>query len=239
MPARQLHTHLHPRGEVWCPTGRAQQEDTIACPVRNKLAERRRSGKRFRLLIYGRMWQRWAWPCILIVPASIALWWFAPRISILYAPFRPLALVPIPVALAILAYAYLARRLAWVQCRPNHLRIQTPLYPLVVSYGRVKVVRPQTFAQVFAPAQEKQARRRWLRPYWGKTALVVDLTKYPIGQAWLRLWFSPYLLAPQAPGFVLLVEDWIALSRQLDEFRSAWETRRATRRQATSPRRPY
>jgi hypothetical protein len=196
------------------------------------VAKRRRRGKRFRLLVYGRMWQRWAWPCILIIPASIGLWWSVPRITILYAPVRPLAIVPALVSLAILAYTYLARRLAWVQCRPNHIRIQTPLYPLVVSYGRIKLARPQTFAYVFDPAQEKRARRRWLHPYWGQTALVVDLTRYPMSQAWLRLWLSPYLLTPGAPGFVFLVEDWMALSRQLDEFRTAWETRRRAQRQA-------
>ncbi|MFQ6101791.1 MAG: hypothetical protein ACE5OS_11245 [Anaerolineae bacterium] len=203
------------------------------------MAKRRRSGSRFRLLIYERMWKRWGGPCILIVPASAVLWWFAPRIPIIYQPFRVLTLVPALVSLVLLAYIYLARRLAWIQCRPNHLRIQTPFYPLVVSYGRIKGVRPNRFAQIFSPAKEKEARRRWLRPYWGKTVLVVELSKYPISKAWLRLWFSPYLLAPDFAGFVFLVEDWMALSRQLDESRSAWEMRRAARRQEGLGRLPY
>ena len=199
---------------------------------------RKRRG-RFRLLIYERMWQRWAWPCILIVPASAVLWWFAPRISILYAPFRILTLVPALVALAILGYTFLARRLACVQCKSNHLRIQTPIYPLVVSYGRIKSARPKTFAQVFDPAQEKAARRNWLRPYWGKTVLVVEISRYPMSKTWLRLWFSPYLLNPDEPGFVFLVEDWMTLSRQLDESRTSWAMRRAERRQKASAQRPY
>jgi hypothetical protein len=203
------------------------------------MAKRRPSGKRFRLLIYERMGQRWTWPCALILPASLALWWFAARVPILYAPFRPLALVPALVSLVILAYTYLARRLAWVQCRPDHLRIQTPFYPLAVSYGRIKSIRPQTFAQVFDPAREKAARRRWLRPYWRKTVLVVELSKYPMAKAWLRLWFSPYILPPDITGLVFLVEDWMALSRQLDDFRSAREMRRTARRQRASSGRPY
>ena len=194
------------------------------------MAKRRRSGKRFRLLIYERMGQRWAWPCILIIPASIALWWFAPDIPILYTPFHPLALVPALVSLVILAYIYLARRLAWVQCRPDHLRVQTPFYPLAVSYGRIKEVRPQAFAQVFDPAGEKGARRRWLRPYWGRTTLVVELSRYPMAKAWLRLWFSPYLMSPDGTGFVFLVKDWMGLSRQLEEFRYTWAMNRAAQR---------
>nr|HID14461.1 hypothetical protein [Anaerolineae bacterium] len=199
----------------------------------------RKHGDRFRLLIYERMWQRWAWPCILIVPASVTLWWFAPRIWIIYTPLRALALIPAFAALVILAYAHLARRLAWVQCRLDHLRIQTPFYPLVVSYGRVKKVRPKPFARVFDPAREKAARQRWLHPYWGRTALVVEISKYPLSKAWLRLWLSPYLLAPDVPGFVFLVEDWMALSRQLDEYRTAWGMRRAEQRREALAKRPY
>ena len=187
---------------------------------------------RFRLLIYERMWQRWAWPCILIVPASVALWWFAPVIPIIYAPFQILTLVPALVYLVILAYTYLARRMAWVQCRPDHLRIQTPLYPLVISYGRIKGVRPNTFYKVYSPNKQKAARQRWLEPYWGKTALVVELSKYPYSKMWLRLWFSPYLLATDATGFVFLVEDWMALSRQLDTSRADWAMRRTARRKS-------
>ncbi len=197
---------------------------------RDGMAKRHSRGNRFRLLIYERMWQRWAWPCILIIPASIALWWYAPLIPIISARFSLLALVPAVVSLVILIYAQLAKRTACVQCRPKHLRIQTPLYPLVISYSRIKIVRPSTFHQVFDPAKEKVARQRWLMPYWRKTALVVEISKYPFSKTWLRLWFSPYLLAPNTTGFVLLVEDWMALSRQLDTFRHNWENRRASRR---------
>jgi len=201
--------------------------------------KRKKRRNRFRLLIYERMWQRWAWPCILIVPASAVLWWFAPRISILYAPFRILTLVPALVSLTILVYTFLARRLACVQCKSNHLHIQTPFYPLVVSYGRIKSVRPKTFAQVFDPAQEKAARRSWLHPYWGKTVLVVEISRYPMSKTWLRLWFSPYILNPDGPGFVFLVEDWMTLSRQLDESRTSWAMRHAERRQRASAQRSY
>jgi hypothetical protein len=191
----------------------------------------RRSKPRFRLLIYERMWQRWATPCILIVPGSVVLWLFAPRIPHFYAPSRVLALAPALVALLILAYAHLARKMAWVQCRPNHLRIQTPLYPLTVSYSRIKSVRPNTFAQVFDPAKQRGTRRNWLVPYWNRTVVVVEVSRYPLGRAWLRLWFSPYLLSPEVTGFVFLVEDWMALSRQLEDSRTNWETRRTARRQ--------
>ena len=193
--------------------------------------KRRRSGKRFRFIIYERMWKRWSFPCILIIPASVVLWWFTPLLSITEGWYRAIALVPALVALVLLIFTFLSRRTAWVQCRANHLRIQTPIYPLTVSYGRIKEVIPQSFSQVFDPSKEKAARRNWLRPYWGKTALVVRLSKYPVSKVWLRLWFSPYLLSPDTPGFVFLVEDWMGLSRQIDDFRTTWEKYRIKKRQ--------
>jgi hypothetical protein len=192
---------------------------------------RRRSGERFRLLIYERMWKRWAVPCFLIIPASVALWWFMPLLLVTHPLYRALAFVPGLIAMFILVFTFMARRLAWVQCRSNNLRIQTPVYPLTISYGRIKEVVPQPFNNIFNPAEEKTARRNWLGPYWGKTVLVVRLRKFPVSRRWLRLWFSPYLLTPDTPGFVFVVEDWMALSRQLEDFRTAWIGRRARQRQ--------
>lgn len=195
----------------------------------------KKSGTRFHLLIYDRMWQRWAWPCALIALGSFVLWLLAPRAPFIYQPFRPLICVPLLAALLIMAYAYLARRTAWVQCRTKHLYIQTPIYPLAVSYGRFKIVRPTTFAEVFDPAKVKGMRRDWLQPYWTQTVLVVELSKYPVNETWLRLWFSPYLLTPNGTGLVLLVSDWMALSRQLEDFRTDWDMRRVARRQGMQP----
>lgn len=197
----------------------------------------RKGGTRFRLLIYSRMWQRWAWLCILITAASFVIWWAAPRTTLIRPSLRPLTLIPALASMLILAYAHLARRMAWVQCRSNQLYIRTPLHPLSVSYSRLKAVRPTTFAQVFDPDRERGTRRAWSYPYWNRTVIVVEISGYPIPKTWLRLWFSRYLLTPGSSGFVFLVDDWMALSRQLDDFRTNWEMRRAAQRQEIQARR--
>jgi hypothetical protein len=190
----------------------------------------KKRGKRFHLLIYARMQQKWALPSLLVTIASVALWVLAPRIRFLPSELRTLILIPALASFAIFAYAFLARRMAWVQCRPGHLHIQTPIYPLAVSYARIKVVRPSELGHIFDPSKEKPGRRNWLLPYWGMTAVVVEISKYPVSKDWLRLWFNRYMFAPDVTGFVFLVNDWMALSRQLDDFRSNWELRRAERR---------
>lgn len=194
----------------------------------------KKRGKRFHLLIYERMWQKWGILSLLVALASGVLWLLAPRAQFLPSSLRILILVPALASLAIFAYAFMARRMAWVQCRPNHIHIQTPIYPLTVSYARVKVVRPTEFSHIFDPSKEKPGRRNWLLPYWGKTAVVVEISKYPIKKNWLRLWFNRYMFSPQVTGFVFLVDDWMTLSRQLDDFRSNWELRRAERRKQSA-----
>ncbi len=196
-----------------------------------------RRGDRFRLLIYERMWQRWAWPCILTIFASLALWWLAPRIPLIRPSLRFLTLGPGLASFIILIYAFLARRMSWVQCRAGHLHIRTLFYPLAVSYGRVKEIRPLNLVQIFDPAQEKSASKRWLHPYWRKTALIVELGKYPVSKRQLRFWFSPYLLLPHKPGLVFLVKDWMTLSRQLQDFQHTWTIERAKRRKQAFGRR--
>lgn len=198
------------------------------------MAKEHRGGTRFPLLIYGLMIKRWAWPCILLMIASIALTVLMPHIWILYLPWRLLALVPALMSLLILGYAFLARRMAWVQCKANHLHVQTPIYPLKISYKRIKAIRPVPLAQVFPPSQQKAITRKWLRPCWGETAIVIDLSKYPVRRDWLRLWFNPHLLLPDTPGLVFLVGDWMSLSRQIDDYRSNWEMRRAARLRDTA-----
>lgn len=202
------------------------------------MAKQRRT-TRFHLLVYERMWQLWALPSLLTVPASLALWWYAPRIPVLRSPLRHLALVPALASAIIFVYAYLARRMAWVQCRPKHLRIQTPIYALAISYGRIKGTRPEGLAAALGAGRRKGAARGWLRPYLGKTALFLDLSRYPLPKLWLRLLLPAFLLQPDRPGLVLLVEDWMALSNQIDSHVTEWRGQVAKKRQAEMAERMY
>jgi len=198
--------------------------------MRGAMTKRSPHGKRFRLLIYERMWQRWASVCLLIAAASAALWWLAPPLGLFPSQQRILILAPVAGALCVFAYAFLARNRAWVQCRKTHLHIQTPVLPLVISYSRMRLVRPKMFHQVFTPESQRPARRVWLEPYWKKTTIAVALSDYPMSEFWLRLWFSPYLLNRQDKELILLVEDWMGLSRQLDDFRIRWQSQRPRRK---------
>jgi len=52
------------------------------------------------------------------------------------------------------------------------------------------------------------------------TALVVELTGYPMSQSTLRLFLSPLFFKDKTPHFVILVDDWMRFSNELDSVRS-------------------
>ncbi len=114
--------------------------------------------------------------------------------------------------------------MAYVQPRQDHLRLQTPIYRLKVSYRRIHNTRPVNIARMFPPSKLKVAQQRLLEPFYGSTALGVDLHGYPIHPLLLRLFLNRFMLAADQPGLVLLVSDWMALSNQLSSLTDAWRS---------------
>jgi hypothetical protein len=183
-----------------------------------------KQGKRFPLLIYAHLWRRWGCLGALLMVTSGALWLVAPRLSIT-DPMRYLALFPVLVGGILLLYGYAARNMAHVRCLRTCLRIQGPIYPLFVSYSRIAGTRPAQIGKILDPQRDKAARRAWPLRYWSMTAVVLDLKGFPINEWWLRLWFNRYLFHPTDTALLLLVEDWMSFSQQLDSFTSAYRTR--------------
>jgi len=186
----------------------------------------RKRGKRFPLLVYAHFWRRWGCLGTLLMVGSAALWFLTPRFSI--PPLmRYLTLFPILVGGFLLLYARAARNLAHVRCFRTYMRVQGPIYPMFISYRRIRGSRPMQMSKIFDPEQDKAARRTWPLKYWAMTALVVDLKDLPLPGWWLRLWFDRHLFHPRETGMVLLVDDWMGLSQQLDSFMSAYRSSRA------------
>jgi hypothetical protein len=189
---------------------------------------RRKRGRKYNLLIYDPLWDRWGNLGILAFIISLILWIAAP--SVLAPPFdrgmmRHMILLASAAGLLLFLYGLAARKWASVQCFPNYVRVQGPIYPLIISYRRVEGTRPLQIGRLFNIDEEKRARNMWPEKYWGMTGISLDLGAYPVSENWLRLWFDRYLFNPQAKGFILLVEDWLSFSRELNEYLSAYRLR--------------
>lgn len=131
------------------------------------------------------------------------------------------------------AFTRLAPRLAYVEARPDHLRLRVPLYRLDISYRRILSSRPVEFSRLFPPEEAPRSRRRLLKAFQGSTALALDLRGWPLPPWLLHIFLGPYALTPGQPGLVLLVEDWMRLGNQIAD---RMEVFRASL--ASSPSRP-
>ncbi len=186
----------------------------------------KRRATRFPLLVYTPL-QRWGSLGLLTAIVTGAFWLLFPRI---FGPLltHHLLFIAVLSGLTLWAYGSFAPRVAHVRCEPAALRLQGPLMPLLISYRRVERTRTVPMGAVFDPRKDRAARR-WPPEYLDMTAVAVDLKGYPVPPWWLRLWFDRHLFQPDRPGLVLLVQDWLALSQQLNGALSAYRARQARR----------
>lgn len=182
-------------------------------------------GDRFPLLVYQRWGKMLRTPSLLIAIASFVTWWFIPPDEGLDGVAWALLAIG-AIGLIIFFYALLARRAAYVQCTSQYLKIRTPLMPVAISYARILQVRPNDFNQQFSRGDLKSSQRRLVEPFFGKTVLVMELKAFPMKERSLRLWLNRFMFATNVTGFVLLVEDWMALSRQISMHLDQWVARR-------------
>jgi extradiol dioxygenase family protein len=181
-------------------------------------------GDRFPLLLYRRLIARYRGPTFLLTVLLLGLWfpvsqgWLAwPR-----PPADAWLLAGGAASLAVYLIVLVTPSLAYVQPRRDHVRIQTPLYRLKVSYRRIHNTRPIDFGRMFPPSALRRGERKLLAPFFGMTAVGLDLHSLPLKRLALRLFFSRFLFATDQPGLVLLVDDWMALSRQVSTIGERW-----------------
>lgn len=182
-----------------------------------------RAGNRHALLFYRRTMDR-VWKSTLLLGIVLAA-------SAGFALLRPTnilglssdiwLLVAAIVAFALSAFAFFSRWAAYVQAQPGSLNIVTPFLRFRVSYKRMRSVRPTLTQQLFPPEKSSWSLRSYLEPFYGKTALVVELRSFPLNPALLRLFLPEAMFARTTTGLVLVVDDWMKLSTEIDSFRGA------------------
>lgn len=186
---------------------------------------------RFQLLLYERRISRYRRPTLLLAILLLGLWYPVSKNFFEWPPppSAPGLLLSGVISLVFWVFTKLSSRLAYAQPREDHLRVQTPIYRLKISYRRIENTRPFDLAKVFPPSTLKRGERWLLKPFYGATALVIDMYDWPLRPAVLRLFFNKFFLAVDQPSFVLLVEDWMTLSNKLSSLMGEWRTSRQER----------
>ena len=202
----------------------------------------RKSGTRYPLLLYRRVMSRlWAaslWLGLLLLLVWGWEWYFEqPLMQSEASIWLPAAGL---VSLVFALFAFFGRNMAYVQAHRDHIRLVTPFLRTNISYRRLRNVYPATFQQLFPPKEASWAQRKLLEPFYGKTAVVVEVNNFPHSQGVLRLFLAPQMFSPRSRGLVLLVPDWMAFSTEVDSFRGTYQqtmqTRKASAWQASASR---
>lgn len=163
------------------------------------------------------MMARYRLPALLLAILLLALW-ISLRAGIVKWPDQseaPWVLAGGLVSAAYTFFAWIGPLTSYVQPRNDHLRVQTPIYRLNISYRRVDGVRPVDFTKTFPPKLQPRRDRKVLRAFSGSTAVGIDLRSWPLRRWILRLFLSRYNLAPDRPGLIFLARDRIQVSNQI------------------------
>ena len=197
----------------------------------------RRAGKRYPLLLYTRMLDRW-WPALFFIGLGmLALAW--PFYSDLYTrltePWRWMTMAGVGgTVIAAALLMLMLRSSAYVQPFPDHLRLATPFLRLSISYRRIQRTSTAAMAALFPPRSLRGLNRDILEPLSGRTALVIDLSALPIPASTLRLFLSPFFFKDNTPHIVILVRDWMGFGTELDSMRSGSAAPQASHRSPSS-----
>jgi len=184
----------------------------------------RKSGTRYPLILYHRVMSR-LWVATLVLGFLLLLvwgweWYFnQPLMRTEASTWLPVAGL---VLLVFTLFAFFGRNMAYVQAHRDHLRLVTPFLRTNISYRRVRSAHPVVFQQLFPPKDASWAQRKLFTPFYGKTAVVVELNAFPLSPGVLRLFLAPQMFSPRSKGLVFLVTDWMAFSTELDSFRGTW-----------------
>jgi hypothetical protein len=181
-----------------------------------------RAGHKYPLIVYRHMLNRW-WPALIAIGLGMFALAYSEYIDPLgkFLPWRWQLFASVGVlAIFIGIFFWIIRYFAYVQPLPNHLKLVTPFIRINISYKRFKKTTATEMRYLFAYKSMSGWVRDIFSPLANKTALVIDLNGYPISPVLLRLFLSRFFFKDKTPHFVILVQDWMRFSSELDTMRS-------------------
>jgi len=144
-----------------------------------------KGGRRYPLVVYTRMMDRWGPAILFLGLALLALAWALRTWG--FEDWRWLAFVSIG-GLNLFAgtMVMLLRKSAYVQPFSDHLRLATPFLRLNISYKRFLRATSANMATLFPLQSVSGWRAEIIEPLAKMTALVIELNGYPMPQSSLR-----------------------------------------------------
>jgi hypothetical protein len=178
-----------------------------------------KGGHRYPLVVYTHMINRWCSAIFAIGIAFLGVAWLVRWWG--FEEWRWLATASIGginILLGILLF--LLRKSAYVQPFSDHLRLATPFLRLNISYKRFLKTSSANIGALFPPNSVSKWQAEIIQPIAKMTAIVLELRGHPMPQTTLRLFLSPLFFKDKTPHFVIVVNDWMRLSSEIESMRS-------------------
>ncbi|HNK62882.1 MAG TPA: hypothetical protein PKL78_08835 [Anaerolineales bacterium] len=182
-----------------------------------------KGGRRYPLVIYTHMLNRW-YPAVLALGLALfGLAWVLYRWG--FEQWRWLGLASVgAVSLFFGVLLFILRKAAYVQPFSDHLKLATPFLRLNISYKRIRRAASSNMGALFPPKSVSRWQQEIIQPVAKMTAIVIELTSLPMSNFALRLFLSPLFFKDKTPHFVLLVDDWMRFSAEMESYRSGGTT---------------
>jgi len=181
-----------------------------------------RGGNKFPLIVYKHILNRWWTPMIAMGLGMFGIAYgqymepLGPFLPRLWMPFVVIGVLSILIGIFFL----IIRHIAYVQAFPGYLKFVTPFLRMNISYRRIHKTTPVEMRQLFPPQSMSSWMREIFAPLASQTALIVELKGYPISPVILRMFLSRFFFKDKTTHLVILVQDWMKLSSELDSLKS-------------------
>jgi hypothetical protein len=188
-----------------------------------------RGGRRYPLVIYTHMINRW-WPAIFVLGlALMGVSWGIYNLG--FEQWRWLGMASVGgLNIFIGTLLLLMRKSAYVRAFNDHLRLATPFLRLNISYKRIRRASSANMGVLFPPNSVSKWQADIIQPIAKMTVIVLELNAFPMSQSALRLFLSPLFFKDKTPHFVILVEDWMRFSTELESMRTGLTTTTTTQK---------
>lgn len=179
-----------------------------------------KAGRKYPLVVYTVMMNRW-WPAIFSLGLAVLLvawlirWWG-------FEEWRWNVMGIVGVFLIFVGLIMLfMRKSAYVRPYEGYLRLVTPFLRMNISYKRLRRATSSNMGSLFPPSSVSKWQAEIVGPIAKMTALVLELNAFPISRNVLSFFLSPLFFKDKNPNLVILVDDWMSFSSELESMRTS------------------
>ena len=178
--------------------------------------------RKYPLIVYRHMLNRW-WPAMIALGLGMFVLAYieytSPMARFISWRWQLAAGVGV-MSILVGLFFIVIKGFAYVQVFPTYLKLVTPFLRLKISYKRITRTTATEMRLLFPPKSMGWWIREIFAPLSTRTAIVVDLNSYPISPRILHLFLSRFFFKDKTPHFVILVNDWMQFSTELESMRT-------------------